>query len=74
MLHCVVDIVLKLLNFILHNGDLFVHLFSRATFVGLIYGYATIVSKSIVVAMASHALNNLVGGILWRYTSKSAPE
>ncbi|KAL9423772.1 hypothetical protein AB3S75_035791 [Citrus x aurantiifolia] len=43
-----------------------------ATFVGFAYGYATIVSKSIVVPMASHALNNLVGGILWRYTSKSS--
>lgn len=42
-----------------------------ATFVGFIYGYATIVSKNIVVAMASHALNNLVGGIVWRHTSKS---
>ncbi|KAL5760022.1 hypothetical protein ACOSQ2_018860 [Xanthoceras sorbifolium] len=42
-----------------------------ATFVGFIYGYATIVSNSIVVPMVSHALNNLVGGILWRYTSKS---
>ncbi|KAK9188771.1 hypothetical protein WN944_020176 [Citrus x changshan-huyou] len=43
-----------------------------ATFVGFAYGYATIVSKSIVVPMASHALNNLVGGILWSYTSKSS--
>ncbi|XP_065875145.1 uncharacterized protein [Euphorbia lathyris] len=41
-----------------------------ATFVGLVYGYAAIVSSSIVVPMASHALNNLVGGILWRNTSK----
>ncbi|KAJ9176262.1 hypothetical protein P3X46_011597 [Hevea brasiliensis] len=41
-----------------------------ATFVGLAYGYATIVSSSIIVPMASHALNNLVGGILWRSTSK----
>ncbi|KAI9170467.1 hypothetical protein LWI28_028490 [Acer negundo] len=31
-----------------------------ATFVGFIYGYATIVSNTIVVPMASHALNNLV--------------
>lgn len=43
-----------------------------ATFVGFAYGYATVVSKSIVVPMASHALNNLVGGILWRYSSKSS--
>ncbi|XP_038886749.1 uncharacterized protein LOC120076873 isoform X3 [Benincasa hispida] len=42
-----------------------------ATFVGLAYGYASIESSSIVVPMASHALNNLVGGILWRYESSS---
>ncbi|XP_011649506.1 uncharacterized protein LOC101207590 isoform X2 [Cucumis sativus] len=42
-----------------------------ATFVGLAYGYATIESSSIVVPMASHALNNLVGGILWTYESRS---
>ncbi|XP_021893841.1 uncharacterized protein LOC110811606 isoform X3 [Carica papaya] len=42
-----------------------------ATFVGIVYGWATIVSSSIFVAMGSHALNNLLGGILWRYTSKS---
>ncbi|EYU25961.1 hypothetical protein MIMGU_mgv1a0112391mg, partial [Erythranthe guttata] len=41
-----------------------------ATLVGLIYGYATVLSTSIVVPMASHALNNLVGGIIWRYSSK----
>lgn len=41
-----------------------------ATFVGLVYGYATILSSSIIVPMASHAANNLVGGIIWRYTSK----
>uniref|UniRef100_A0A2P2K5Q0 CAAX prenyl protease 2/Lysostaphin resistance protein A-like domain-containing protein n=1 Tax=Rhizophora mucronata TaxID=61149 RepID=A0A2P2K5Q0_RHIMU len=43
-----------------------------ATFVGFVYGYATTVSSSIVVPVASHALNNLVGGLLWRYTSKSS--
>ncbi|XP_020538993.1 uncharacterized protein LOC105644727 isoform X2 [Jatropha curcas] len=43
-----------------------------ATFVGVLYGYATILSSSIIVPMASHALNNLVGGILWRTTSKSS--
>ncbi|XP_050206306.1 uncharacterized protein LOC126655940 [Mercurialis annua] len=43
-----------------------------ATFVGLAYGYAAIASSSITVPMASHALNNLVGGILWRSTSKSS--
>lgn len=42
-----------------------------ATFVGLTYGSATILSSSIIVPIASHALNNLIGGILWRYTSKS---
>ncbi|GLT86579.1 hypothetical protein SLE2022_047120 [Rubroshorea leprosula] len=42
-----------------------------ATFVGFVYGYATIVSSSIIVPIASHALNNLIGGILWRQTSKS---
>ncbi|XP_039132849.1 uncharacterized protein LOC120269938 isoform X1 [Dioscorea cayenensis subsp. rotundata] len=40
-----------------------------ATFVGFAYGLATINSSSIVAAMASHSLNNLVGGILWRYTT-----
>ncbi|KAK7842503.1 hypothetical protein CFP56_013696, partial [Quercus suber] len=44
----------------------------KATFVGLVYGYATIMSSSLIVPMASHAINNLVGGILWRYTSKSS--
>ncbi|KAL6294359.1 hypothetical protein ACE6H2_002501 [Prunus campanulata] len=42
-----------------------------ATFVGLVYGYATIVSSSLIVPMAAHAVNNLVGGILWRYGSDS---
>ncbi|XWS22696.1 hypothetical protein CRYUN_Cryun29cG0058200 [Craigia yunnanensis] len=42
-----------------------------ATFVGIVYGYATIISSSVIVPMASHALNNLVGGIVWRYASKS---
>lgn len=43
-----------------------------ATFVGFVYGYATILSSSFVVPMASHAANNLVGGLVWRYTSKSS--
>ncbi|KAL3501071.1 hypothetical protein ACH5RR_035520 [Cinchona calisaya] len=43
-----------------------------ATFLGLAYGYATVVSSSIIVPMASHAMNNLVGGIIWRYTSNSS--
>ncbi|XP_041013326.1 uncharacterized protein LOC121256553 [Juglans microcarpa x Juglans regia] len=43
-----------------------------ASFVGLVYGYATIVSSSVIVPMASHAVNNLIGGILWRYTSNTS--
>ncbi|KAK7369287.1 hypothetical protein VNO80_11323 [Phaseolus coccineus] len=42
-----------------------------ATFVGLAYGYATILSSSIMVPMASHAVNNLIGGLLWQYTSNT---
>ncbi|KAK6160318.1 hypothetical protein DH2020_003699 [Rehmannia glutinosa] len=45
-----------------------------ATFVGLVYGYATTLSSSIVVPMASHALNNLIGGIIWRYSSNSSKQ
>ncbi|KAJ8438581.1 hypothetical protein Cgig2_024670 [Carnegiea gigantea] len=45
-----------------------------ATFVGLAYGYATIFSSSMVVPMASHALNNLVGALLWRFTSRSSEQ
>ncbi|CAI9278227.1 unnamed protein product [Lactuca saligna] len=37
-----------------------------ATFVGLAYGYATILSSSLIVPMASHAINNLIGGVIWR--------
>ncbi|KAJ9563884.1 hypothetical protein OSB04_009044, partial [Centaurea solstitialis] len=37
-----------------------------ATFVGLAYGYATIMSSSLLVPMASHAINNLIGGVIWR--------
>lgn len=37
-----------------------------ATFVGLAYGYATIISSSLLVPMASHAINNLIGGVIWR--------
>ncbi|KAG7979953.1 hypothetical protein I3843_05G156700 [Carya illinoinensis] len=43
-----------------------------ASFVGIVYGYATIVSSSAIVPMASHAVNNLIGGILWRYTSNTS--
>ncbi|XP_021746635.1 uncharacterized protein LOC110712478 [Chenopodium quinoa] len=45
-----------------------------ATFVGVAYGYATIVSSSLVVPMASHALNNLVGALLWQQTSRSSKQ
>ncbi|KAF8096393.1 hypothetical protein N665_0309s0020 [Sinapis alba] len=40
-----------------------------ASVVGIVYGYAAVLSSSLVVPMASHALNNLVGGLLWRYSS-----
>lgn len=43
-----------------------------ATFVGVVYGYATSLSSSVAVAMASHALNNLVGGVSWRFSSDSS--
>ncbi|KAF5193537.1 Abortive infection protein [Thalictrum thalictroides] len=43
-----------------------------ATFVGLAYGYATIVTSSIIVPITSHALNNLIGGILWRSMSTTS--
>ncbi|PHT34615.1 hypothetical protein CQW23_26415 [Capsicum baccatum] len=43
-----------------------------ATFVGIAYGYATILSSTVVVPMAAHALNNLLGGIIWCYTSNSS--
>ncbi|KAI3423055.1 uncharacterized protein J3R85_011347 [Psidium guajava] len=39
-----------------------------ASFVGLMYGSATMISSSIVVPMLSHSLNNLVGGMIWRYS------
>ncbi|RZC71256.1 hypothetical protein C5167_034439, partial [Papaver somniferum] len=45
-----------------------------ATFVGLAYGYAAIISSSIIVPMTSHALNNLVGAILWRYISDTSEQ
>ncbi|KAK9074628.1 hypothetical protein SSX86_007226 [Deinandra increscens subsp. villosa] len=39
-----------------------------ATFVGIAYGYATILSSSLLVPMASHGINNLIGGVIWRVT------
>eukprot|EP01018_Ginkgo_biloba_P024612 Gb_34786 [translate_table: standard] len=38
-----------------------------ASFVGIVYGFAAISSASLIVPMASHSLNNIVGGLLWRY-------
>ncbi|XP_030449640.1 uncharacterized protein LOC115672035 [Syzygium oleosum] len=45
-----------------------------ATFVGLMYGSATMISSSIVVPMLSHSLNNLVGGMIWRYSKSESPQ
>ncbi|KAL8150107.1 hypothetical protein V2J09_019915 [Rumex salicifolius] len=60
---------------ILHLGNGRNYSFAAwATFVGLAYGYSTIFSSSMVVPMASHALNNLVGAILWRYKTKKSSE
>ncbi|XP_042497386.1 uncharacterized protein LOC122076146 isoform X2 [Macadamia integrifolia] len=42
-----------------------------ATFVGFAYGYAAIISSSIIVPMVSHALNNVIGGVLWKHTSST---
>ncbi|KAF7813650.1 CAAX amino terminal protease [Senna tora] len=65
--------VVALIFGVLHLGGGRKYSFSIwATFVGLAYGYATILSSSIVVPMASHALNNLIGGLLWRYTSNTS--
>ncbi|GJT00499.1 hypothetical protein Tco_0821668 [Tanacetum coccineum] len=36
-----------------------------ATFVGLAYGYATILTSSLIIPMASHVINNLIGGVIW---------
>lgn len=46
----------------------------RATFVGVAYGYATIVSSNLAVPMASHVLNNLAGALLWQQTSRSSKQ
>ncbi|XP_074274351.1 uncharacterized protein LOC141598569 [Silene latifolia] len=45
-----------------------------ATFVGLAYGYATIVTSSVVVPMTAHALNNLIGAVIWYQTSRSSKQ
>ncbi|KAJ3683169.1 hypothetical protein LUZ60_013396 [Juncus effusus] len=38
-----------------------------ATLVGFAYGLATIASSSLLVPMASHSLNNLIGALFWRF-------
>ncbi|ERN13754.1 hypothetical protein AMTRI_Chr06g199410 [Amborella trichopoda] len=45
-----------------------------ASVVGFIYGLGTIMSSSVLVPMASHSLNNLIGATLWRYSSKNKTE
>ncbi|KQJ93398.1 uncharacterized protein LOC100825844 isoform X1 [Brachypodium distachyon] len=45
-----------------------------ATFVGLAYGVATIASSSIIVPVASHSINNIIGGLIWRFTDNSERE
>jgi len=49
------------------------HIFyvSRATFVGFAYGIGAIASSSIIVPMASHSVNNIIGGLLWCFTKNS---
>lgn len=38
-----------------------------ASFVGIVYGFAAVSSSSLIVPIAAHSLNNLIGGLLWRY-------
>uniref|UniRef100_A0A0D3G5L2 CAAX prenyl protease 2/Lysostaphin resistance protein A-like domain-containing protein n=1 Tax=Oryza barthii TaxID=65489 RepID=A0A0D3G5L2_9ORYZ len=45
-----------------------------ATFVGVAYGLATIASSSIIVPMASHSINNIIGGLIWRFTNNTERE
>ncbi|TVU18593.1 hypothetical protein EJB05_34700 [Eragrostis curvula] len=42
-----------------------------ATFVGFAYGIGTLASSSIIVPMASHSLNNIIGGLLWHFAKSS---
>ncbi|TKW24844.1 hypothetical protein SEVIR_3G076700v4 [Setaria viridis] len=42
-----------------------------ATFVGFAYGIGTIASSSVIVPMVSHSINNIIGGLLWRFTKNS---
>eukprot|EP00252_Welwitschia_mirabilis_P019075 TRINITY_DN4325_c0_g1_i5.p1 TRINITY_DN4325_c0_g1~~TRINITY_DN4325_c0_g1_i5.p1 ORF type:complete len:193 (-),score=30.92 TRINITY_DN4325_c0_g1_i5:339-917(-) len=38
-----------------------------ASFVGIMYGLAAISSSSLLVPMAAHSINNLIGGLSWKY-------
>ncbi|XP_015693293.1 uncharacterized protein LOC102709083 isoform X1 [Oryza brachyantha] len=40
-----------------------------ATFVGVAYGLAALASSSIIVPMASHSINNIIGGLIWRFSN-----
>ncbi|CAO1939954.1 unnamed protein product, partial [Urochloa humidicola] len=42
-----------------------------ATFVGFAYGIGTIASSSVIVPVVSHSINNIIGGLLWRFTKNS---
>ncbi|CAL5077764.1 unnamed protein product [Urochloa decumbens] len=42
-----------------------------ATFVGFSYGIGTIASSSVIVPMVSHSINNIIGGLLWRFIKNS---
>ncbi|EPS58269.1 hypothetical protein M569_16545, partial [Genlisea aurea] len=56
---------------ILHLGNGRNYSFATwASFVGMIYGCATVSSSSLIVPMACHSLNNLLSAILWRYASE----
>lgn len=68
-------LVVALIFGVLHLGSGRKYSFAIwATLVGFVYGCATIASSSLIVPMVSHAANNLVGGILWRYRSDSSGE
>ncbi|CAN6196701.1 unnamed protein product [Urochloa humidicola] len=42
-----------------------------ATFVDFAYGIGTIASSSVIVPVVSHSINNIIGGLLWRFTKNS---
>lgn len=68
-------LVVALIFGVLHLGSGRKYSFAIwASLVGFVYGYATIASSSLVVPMVSHAVNNLVGAILWQYRSDSSGE